>query len=380
MKGLVRAVVALWLMAAASLAQAHKASDSYIWLRSEGAMLSGRWDIALRDLDYAIGIDVDGDGAITWGEVKARREAIAAYALARLEIRSADETCALKVDDLLIAEHSDGHYASLVLAGHCAIAPTALELKYGLLFDLDAQHRGLLNLTMDRGNARTGIFAPERRTLVFTRGGGNALAVFAQYLQEGIRHVWSGYDHLLFLAGLFVPAVLRRKPGGGWEPAASLAAALRESAGIVTAFTIAHAATLMLAVTGAFSPPTRIVESLVAATVLFAGLNNLVPMVHRRLYLLAGGFGLIHGAAIAGALIELGLPAGGRVWALFAFNLGIETAQLVLIAVIVPLVHHYRNAAGFRRWVLVPSSAFVALAGLAWLVQRAFALPIRLPI
>ncbi|GAC1625915.1 MAG: HupE/UreJ family protein [Nevskia sp.] len=380
MRSILRACFALLLAAWAGLAQAHKASDSYVWIKSEGAMLSGRWDIALRDLDYAIGVDVDGDGSITWAEVKARREAIAAYALARLELRSAGTPCTLGVEDLLIAEHSDGNYASLVLAGRCAAEPKRLELRYALLFDLDAQHRGLLNLQLGNEGARTGIFAPERPALQFERGAGGALAVFRQYLREGIRHVWSGYDHLLFLAGLFVPAVLRRRRGGGWQPVARLGTALRESAGIVTAFTIAHAATLTLAATGAFSPPTRLVESLVAATVLFAGLNNLVPMVHRRLYLLAGGFGLIHGAAIAGALIELGLPASGRVWALLAFNLGIETAQLVLIAVIVPLVYHYREVPAFRRWLLVPSSAFVALAGLAWLVQRAFALPIRLPI
>lgn len=375
LRGLALLLLGGWTLAA----QAHKASDSYVWLKVEGAALSGRWDIALRDLDYAIGLDQDGDGAITWGEVKAQREAIAAYALSRLSASADGARCVLSAPDLLIAEHSDGRYASLVLAGACPAAPRRLALDYALLFDLDAQHRGLLNLAFGAGDARTGIFAPERRRLDFDTAGSGAWPVFTQYLREGIRHVWTGYDHLLFLAGLFVPAVLRRVRGG-WQPAERLAPALRETAAIVTAFTLAHAATLTLAATGAFSPPTRLVESLVAATVLFAGLNNLVPMVHRRLYLLAGGFGLIHGAAIAGALIELGLPARGRVWALLAFNLGVETAQLVLIAVVVPLCFRYRGAPAFRRWVLVPCTSFVALAGLAWLLQRAFELPIRLPV
>jgi len=377
---LLRSCFLITVLAWTGAAQAHKSSDSYVWLSSDGAALTGRWDIALRDLDYAIGLDGDGDGAITWGEVKAHREAIAAYALSRLAVSSGGMRCSLRMDDINIAEHSDGNYASLVLTGSCPATILEVVLKYDLLFDLDAQHRGLLNLTIGKNGARTGIFAPDRRELTFEGGASGAFAVFEQYLREGIRHVWTGFDHLLFLAGLFVPAVLRRQRGGGWIPVDSLGSALRESAGIVTAFTIAHAATLTLAATGAFSPPTRIVESLVAATVLFAGLNNLVPMVQKRLYLLAGGFGLIHGAAIAGALIELGLPASGRVWALLAFNLGVETAQLVLVAVIVPITFQYRNVPAFRNWVVVPSSLFVALAGLAWLIQRAFALPIRLPV
>lgn len=359
-------------------ADAHKASDSYLWLKLDGATLSGRWDIALRDLDYAIGLDADGDAQITWGEVRAQQDAIAAYALSRLQVQRAGGACTLRSAELLIAEHSDGRYASLVLAGDCPDAGSPLAIDYRLLFDLDAQHRGLLNLEYGEAGTRTGIFAPERPQLSFDAVVGSGLGVFLQYLREGIRHVWTGADHLLFLAGLFVPAVLRRTRTG-WQPVDRLGTALRETAGIVTAFTLAHAATLSLAATGAFSPPTRLIESLVAATVLFAGLNNLVPMVHRRLYLLAGGFGLVHGAAIAGALIELGLPASGRVWALLAFNLGVETAQLVLIAVIVPITFRYRHVAAFRNGVLVPSSAFVAIAGLAWLIQRAFALPIRLP-
>jgi hypothetical protein len=355
-------------------ALAHKSSDSYLWLTIDGTALSGRWDIALRDLDYAIGLDADGDGAITWGEVRAAQPAITAYALSRLAVDGGD--CTLMASDLLIAEHSDGRYASLVLAGQCARTPAPVTLRYSLLFDLDARHRGLLNLSL-AGRHDTGIFAPDRRELSF---GANASGgVFLQYLREGLWHVWTGWDHMLFLAGLFLPAVLRRVHGE-WQVAPALDGALRETAALVTAFTLAHATTLSLAATGAFSLPSRLVESLVAATVLFAGLNNLVPMVQRRLYLLAGGFGLIHGAAIAGALIELGLPAGARVEALFAFNIGVELAQLALIAVVVPLAFRFRRSAAFRRWLLVPGTALVALIGLLWLLQRALLLPIPLPI
>lgn len=376
MKRWLQRCIGLALLLAIGSAEAHKASDSFLKLEVGERAISGRWDIALRDLDVAIGLDADADGAITWGEVRSAETAIAAYALSRLQLDSDGAPCRLQATPgLQIAEHSDGRYAVLSLAGDCATAPATLAIRYALLFDIDAQHRGLLNLVL-AGQSQTAVFAPDRDLQRFESG--RPAAVFRTYLHEGLWHVWTGADHMLFLAGLFLPAVLRRRRGS-WEPAERLAPALRDTAALVTAFTLAHATTLALAASGVFSPPSRIVESLVAASVLFAGLNNLLPMVQRRLWLLAGFFGLIHGAAIAGALLELGLPTTGRVTALLAFNVGVELAQLALIAVVVPLCFAGRRSALFRNAVLVPVSALVALAGLLWLLQRALLLPIPMP-
>jgi hypothetical protein len=183
---------------------------------------------------------------------------------------------------------------------------------------------------------------------------------------------------MLFLAGLFLPAVVRRR-GREWLPAQSLKIALTDTAIMVTAFTLAHALTLSLAATGLFSPPTRWIESGVAASVLFAGLNNLVPMVYRGLFWLAAGFGLIHGAAIAGALIELGLPPGDRVWALLAFNLGVEAAQLSVLLVVIPPSFVCRRSVWYRWLVLIPGSLFITVVGLLWLIQRAFGIDLGIP-
>lgn len=372
-----RVLLALALLLGAVLpARAHKASDSFVAITVDGAAISVRWDIALRDLDAAIGLDTDGDGTLTWGEVRVQEAALAAHALSRLTISGDGQPCPLAArPGLAIADHSDGAYAVLRLSGSCPQPPARLAIDYALLFDLDAQHRGLLKLGFD-GRIDTGVFAPERRRLDFESG--RPARVFGTYFGEGIWHVWKGADHMLFLAGLFLPAVLRRSRGG-WTPAVSLAASLRETAALVTAFTLAHALTLALAATGAISPQSRLIESLVAASVLFAGLNNLLPLVQRRLWWLAAGFGLIHGAAIAGALLELGLPAQGRITALLAFNLGVEVAQLALVAVVVPICFRFRHAAAFRHAVLVPGSILVALAGLAWLAQRALGWPLPTP-
>jgi len=111
---------------------AHKPSDSYLMLLVEGDHLTGQWDIALRDLDYAIGLDADGDGQITWGEVKAQREEITAYAMARLAVAADGVACPITVTGHLIDDHSDGAYAVLRFDADCPAVPQVLTIKYRL--------------------------------------------------------------------------------------------------------------------------------------------------------------------------------------------------------------------------------------------------------
>ncbi|HQZ05420.1 MAG TPA: HupE/UreJ family protein [Burkholderiaceae bacterium] len=358
----------LLLLMACTNAWAHKASTSYLQLQMDGAAISGRWDVALRDLDIAMGLDTNDDGKLAWGEVRQQQDRIGRYALTRLVLRTERAPCALQLVRMELADHSDGTYASLALVGQCPQAPVDLAIDYQLLFDVDAWHRGLLTLELAGNHA--GLFSPEQRTQHFFAGNTSAGDVFMRYLRSGIWHVRTGWDHILFLAGLFLPVVLRRQ-GRQWHAAVDLRETLVDSAVMVTAFTLAHALTLSLAAYGGFALPARWIESGVAASVLFAGLNNLIPMVHRRLAWLAAGFGLIHGAAMAGALIELGLPAHARVWALLAFNLGVELAQLVVLLAVVPISFAFRHNPVYRRLVLLPGSALIAVIGLWWLVQRA---------
>src|SRR5439155_23039597 len=121
-------------------------SSDLLAIRAEGANLSGQWDIALRDLDFAIGLDDRGDGEITWGEVKAHNADIAAYSLARLKLRSGDADCPVHAAEFLVDDHSDGAYSVMRFAATCPREVTTLEITYSLFADLDPQHRGLLRL------------------------------------------------------------------------------------------------------------------------------------------------------------------------------------------------------------------------------------------
>jgi HupE/UreJ protein len=377
MRPAARSLVAACLALAASGALAHKPSDSYLAVRVEGASVTGQWDIALRDLDFAVGLDDNGDGDITWGEVKAHHAGIAAYALARLKLRSRGADCPVHATEFLVDDHSDGAYSVMRFEGACPDEVETIEISYSLLADLDPQHKGLLRLEHGPGT-RTGIFSPERATQSFELEKISALTQFFDYGREGVWHIWIGFDHILFLLSLLLPAVLALE-GGRWQAVERFRPAFWDVFKIVTSFTVAHSITLSLAALGVISLPSRLVESAIAISVVLAALNNVLPLVHGRRWMVAFAFGLIHGFGFASVLRDLGLPQNALLIALVGFNLGVEVGQLAIVSAFLPIAYWLRATWLYQRLVFIGGSlAIVVVAGI-WLVERAFNMKIITP-
>ena len=357
-------------------ASAHKPSDSYLSIDVTDHRIEGQWDIALRDLEFAIGLDGDGNGEITWDELQARHQAIATYALARLTISASDVACPAIPGEHLVDRHSDGAYAVLRFVADCGAATGGIEIGYNLFFDLDPQHRGLLRLTSG-GETQTAIFAPASNSRRFELGQADLLRQGLDFLVEGIWHIWIGFDHVLFLLTLLLPAVFFRR-AQSWQPVDDFRSAFGQVFKIVTAFTVAHSITLSLAVLGAVDLPSRLVESAIAASVVIAALNNIYPVVTRRLWLVAFAFGLIHGFGFASVLADLGLPQAALALALFGFNAGVELGQLAIVAVFLPVAFMLRDWRYYPRGGLQIGSALVVAVASLWLVERA--LNVALPV
>ena len=147
---------------------------------------------------------------------------------------------------------------------------------------------------------------------------------------------------------------------------------MHEAAAVITFFTVAHSITLSLAALHVVSLPSRLVESAIAASVLVAALNNLKPLVQGRRWVVAFGFGLIHGFGFASVLAELGLPSDALLLALVGFNLGVEAGQLAIVALFLPLAFSLRRSALYRRSVMAGGSVLIAGVAAIWLVERAF--------
>ncbi len=358
-------------------AWAHKPSDSYLSLRAQAdGRVQAQWDIALRDLDYLLELDRDGNAEITWGEVRQRSEDITALATARLQLRAGEQACPWAPPDaarpLALERHSDGTYAVLRLEAACPGLATALSVEYTLLFDVDPTHRGLVQW-QPPGNAgvQARVFAADstRQSLALAAPG--VWDTLRQYIAEGVWHIWIGFDHILFLLALLLPAVLLPL-AGRWTPVDGLRPALADTVRVVTAFTIAHSITLSLAALQWVILPSRLVESVIAASVVLAAVNNLFPRTSRRRWQMALVFGLIHGFGFASVLADLGLPAGALVLALVGFNVGVELGQLAIVAVFLPLAFALRHTAFYRTGVVRVGSLVIAALAAWWLVERAF--------
>lgn len=350
---------------------AHKPSDSYLALTVTENQLSGRWDVALRDLDFAIGLDSNDDGAITWGEVRLKSPEIWQYTLANLHFSNASQTCNYRQGELKIDQHTDGRYA--VLYFFCDHFPVldSLAVSYRLFAEIDPQHRGLLNLSYGKSNTAS-VLDPNKPTRIYNISENQTLwAELADFVHEGIWHIWIGFDHILFLFSLLIPSVMVYQKSE-WQPVSHFKKALWDVIRIVTAFTVAHSMTLSVAALGIFELPSRWVESIIAASVILAALNNLVPIFTEKRARLAFVFGLIHGFGFASVLADLNLKESSRLWGLLGFNLGVEIGQLALVAGFLPITYQLSRYALYKPVIIRCCSVGIASLSSVWFCERVF--------
>jgi hypothetical protein len=350
-------------------AAAHKSSDAYLAIAAERNVLTVKWDIALRDLDIAVGLDPDERGQVTWGALRRHFDAIDAYALSRLALTGDGKSCPAGPVSHRIDRHSDGAYAVLDFTARCPGAPHAIGIQYRLLFDFDPQHRGLVSVS-DGDAVHTNVLGPERSFLAVNLQTGGTSG-FWEFVRLGAEHILGGRDHLLFLAVLLLPALGRLENG-------RIRRTLGEIAGLMSLFTLAHAVTVTLAVRGVLQVPAAVSESAIALSIIVTAIDNMRPILGRRRGVIAFGFGLIHGLGFASALGPLALTGWSLVAALAGFNSGIELVQLALAAIAVslaiPVRHWFRSGFGSAfpaadRFVHIGSFGVALLAGI-WFLDR----------
>jgi HupE / UreJ protein len=183
---------------------------------------------------------------------------------------------------------------------------------------------------------------------------GGAMSTFASYFGIGVEHILLGFDHILFIIALILP-------GGR----------LVSLAAMVTAFTLAHSLTLALSVLNIVTVPAAIVEPVIALSIAYVAFENLaLKGAPSRRWAVSFVFGLVHGFGFAGALAEVGLPTQGLVSALVGFNLGVEAGQLLVVALLLPLILWLQRFSWEPRLAKLSSSAILAV-GLVLLAERA---------
>ena len=226
------------------------------------------------------------------------------------------------------------------------------------LFPYDPAHQTFVNV-YEGGSLRSQAILDEGQSQheYFVGSTQGTVAVVQKFIPAGIHHILIGPDHILFLVGLLL-----------------LGGSIRQLALVVTGFTLAHSITLSLAVLGILSPPGSVIEPLIALSIVYVGVDNLMARGGRDVRVwIALTFGFIHGFGFASVLREMGLPREALGWSLFSFNVGVEIGQLAVVAVVASALRALRtwsDAAGRR--VAYAGSLVVIAAGAFWFVQRVF--------
>jgi hypothetical protein len=310
-------------------------------------------DIALSanllELDLVLTLDRDLDGRVDARELDARRADVIQYLRDKISVTGAGRELPMETVALGIARSGDGRAVVEATLGFRSEHPLRdIAIRCEPLTELGTDHTTLARI--DRaGGSREFVFRPGA---VYRETPPGALSQAFEFLKLGIIHIFIGYDHVAFLLGLLVT--------GG-----SLLAVLK----IVTAFTAAHSITLSLAALDVVSLHPTVVEAGIALSIVYVAAENLVSERREGRWLVSFFFGLVHGFGFAAVLKELALPASALVASLVSFNVGVEVAQIAIVALVVPLLYGLR-----RTRVHVPlmrtASVVILSLGLFWLYQR----------
>jgi len=361
-------LLCLALLGASPPASSHAASTSFVILDLPGRdePVGVRWDLSLHDIVWVVFIDADYDGNVTWQEILDAKSSLTSALLAQLSVQRGGAPCTVRVQDFALATRSEQNFLSVAMQADCPKAGL-VSVGGGLFLSGDASQRVLLSALRGKEQIAGVLSAAEPAWTEPVQV--SAWASFARFVGEGVWHVLIGYDHIAFVLLLLLPSVMR-PVAGKWHGATGFKQVTRDVVTIITAFTIAHSITLALAVTGTVILPIKPIEIAIAASIAIAGAVNLVPRLAKLRLPLAFGFGFVHGFGFANALSELDAEGTTLLPLLGGFNIGVELAQLGIVALVLPLIYSMRATRWYSGAVLPLGSCALGMAGVVWMLQR----------
>ena len=353
------AMLLAFILPAAVPARAHPLPLSYVDLRLDRNGAVASVEVPAVDLAHELP-HLASNLLLASSTLQAHRQEIAALLCTRLTLTTAGKMLTPTVDSIrAIPDQKD---VRLELRYSWSELPARFTI-HCLLFPYDPSHRTYVDIYEDQALKRELIFDNQMPQQDYVLGSHQSVgSVIRQFLVQGVWHIFTGPDHILFIVGLLL-----------------LGGTLKQLLKIVTAFTLAHSVTLCLAALNILNPPARIIEPTIALSIVFVGVHSIVmrrkhtddPSAPDMRLLFAFGFGFIHGFGFANALRELAMPRQALAAALFSFNLGVECGQACIILTVAPLLALlHRKSERIAQRLVLAGSLVVIVAGAFWFVQR----------
>jgi hydrogenase/urease accessory protein HupE len=330
----------------------HPLSVSYAEFIISDHLLEVRYRLPMDDMDLLLGLDSDLDEIVSAEEIYAASERLNSYIHEQVTVEINDTVIShrlISMDTWLDSDEFPYLEIAVEYTSQNAILNTKIQLRF--LSDLYPDHRILASLVL---NDVSNQFVFQHSNIwEWERDKQSVLTTAFEFFIFGLEHIVTGYDHLMFLLALLI-----------------VSRGLKNLVIIVTSFTVAHSITLALATLGLIHPVGWIVESAIALSILYVGLENLLVEEVKHRWRLTFTFGLIHGFGFAGLLDEMDLDRAGLLLSLFSFNLGVETGQIAIVALTWPLLNSLAKTK-FRKPIVNIVSGVISVFGLVWFVQRA---------
>lgn len=350
------------LIPLANESMAHPPGLSSMDVKTGTNSLSVKVTFAIQDIEAFVPMDIDLDAEVTPQELNDAKPAIAELIAHQLRVTVDGDPYQPNALGHVEFDDQNNAHVELLFSAH---PKGKLTIESTFLYLLPNGHQQFVTLREDSGAvlAEKMLKKEDVKFSVSLKSNPKteshsvtAWSAFADFFKLGVEHILTGYDHLLFLFALL--AVTHN-----FWPALK----------IITFFTVAHSITLALAGLDLFELPSTIVEPLIAVTIVYVGVENMIrgEKVSGR-HWLTFGFGLIHGFGFAGVLKEMEISTGnsGILLPLFSFNLGIESGQIAVTALVLPLIWWINNNSPHALRILNACSATVALMGGYWFLER----------
>ncbi len=366
-------------------AYSHAPEQGFIFLRVyESDGIEGRFEIQADDLNKIFNWGLLKEGN-TKDVITPHYEELKAYFLAHAGFSSPSGAHKITFKGIDVLSTGLGDYIQLFFdLDNVDPLPDTMEVTYNIAFEASPTHRGFLTMEY---NWKAGVinnesnislyFTPNSPTDTLDLTKVSIWKGFVAMIKQGVWHIWIGTDHIFFLIALILPAVVWRRrdeelsPLKSWKPVDRFKPAFSYIIKIITFFTIAHTITLSLAAMQIISLPGWIVESIIAFSIGLAAFHNIKPIFKGRDWVIAFVFGLFHGFGFASVLGDIGLKDEFLVYSLLGFNIGVEIGQLVIIALIFPILYLIRKRKSYPK-ILIGGSIFLILASIYWIIERVF--------
>ncbi len=358
---------------------AHSLGQTYLYMSLTETALSARFEVSVKDLNDALGLQLATDGSLELEQVVPYEERIASYLKKNIQIALDGKPGTLNYQSTILRSPKLAQY---VLSEFRIEAPAGMpefiDVEYGVMFDVDPKQQGILLI---ENNWRTGTFENEasialtfsandrKQRLDLSRS--TLLRGMWSMSILGMHHIIEGIDHVMFLLALLLTSVVFRT-GGRWQGVENFRVAGWNLLKIITLFTLAHTITLSLTTLETLAIHPRVVESVIAGSIVIAALEVFYPIFRSRIGLIVFLFGLFHGAGFASVLLSMNIHSDYLPLTLLGFNLGVELGQIAIVLVFFPLLFLVRSHWIYLRFGIQSTAAGLILVAGYWFIERAF--------